>query len=236
MIGAFRYCLSVFCFTLYHALRVIVAGYRGIPDEPGGVYDRIPREWAEDLVRVNRVGVETAGLEFLQLGQSYVFASNHLSWVDIWVLLVAIPVRLRFVAKRGLSYVPFLGPALRTAHHIFIDRQHLSRAMAAYDEAATIVRTGISAVVFVEGTRSRDGRLRVFKKGPFVLAIAAGAPVVPVRISGTFEILPRGSVALKPGTARIAFGNPIPTAGLTYEDREALMLRCRAAIQQLGEG
>ena len=235
MIGAFRYCLSVFCFTLYHALRVIVAGYRGIPDEPGGVYDRIPREWAEDLVRVNRVGVETAGLEFLQLGQSYVFASNHLSWVDIWVLLVAIPVRLRFVAKRGLSFVPFLGPALRTAHHIFIDRQHLSRAMAAYDEAATIVRTGISAVVFVEGTRSRDGRLRVFKKGPFVLAIAAGAPVVPVRISGTFEILPRGSVALKPGTARIAFGNPIPTAGLTYEDREALMLRCRAAIEQLGE-
>lgn len=236
MIGAFRYCLSVFWFTLYHALRVIVAGYRGIPDQPGGIYDRVPREWAEDLVRVNRMGVETVGLEHLQPGQSYVFASNHLSWVDIWVLLVAIPVRLRFVAKRGLSFVPFLGPALRTAHHIFIDRHHISRAMAAYDAAAQIMRTGISAVVFVEGTRSRDGRLRAFKKGPFVLAIAAQVPVVPVRISGTFEILPRSSVALKPGTARIAFGHPIPTAGMTYEDREALMLRCRAAIEELGNG
>ncbi|MFI5211035.1 MAG: lysophospholipid acyltransferase family protein [Gemmatimonadales bacterium] len=235
MIGALRYCLSVFWFTLYHALRVIVAGYRGIPDEPGGVYDRIPRQWAEDLVRVNRVGVEATGLEQLQPGQPYVFASNHLSWVDIWVLLVAIPGRLRFVAKRGLSYVPFLGPALRTAHHIFIDRHRLTRAMAAYDEAATVMRTGISAVVFVEGTRSRDGQLRVFKKGPFVLAIAAGAPVVPVRISGTFEILPRSSVALRPGTARITFGAPIPTAGMTYEDREALMLQCRQAIEDLAE-
>jgi 1-acyl-sn-glycerol-3-phosphate acyltransferase len=235
MIGAVRYCISVFYYTLYHALRVIVAGYRGLPDEPGGVYDRIPREWAEDLVRVNRIEVEAVGLEHLQAGQSYVFASNHLSWVDIWVLLVAIPVRLRFVAKRGLSYVPFLGPALRTAHHIFIDRHHLSRAMAAYDEAAGIMATGISAVVFVEGTRSRDGQLREFKKGPFVLAIRAGAPVVPVRISGTFEILPRSSVALKPGTAHIAFGAPIPAAGLSYDDRDPLMRRCRAAIERLGE-
>jgi len=236
LIGAVRYCLSVFYYTLYHALRVIVAGYRGLPNEPGGIYDRIPREWAEDLVRVNRIGLETTGLEHLQPGQSYVFAANHLSWVDIWVLLVAIPGRVRFVAKRGLSFVPFLGPALRTAHHIFIDRKRLLRAMAAYDEAAAIMATGISAIVFVEGTRSRDGRMLPFKKGPFVLAIAAGAPVVPIRISGTFEILPRSSIALKPGTAHIAFGAPIPVAGLDYEDRAALMLKCRQAIEMLGEG
>jgi 1-acyl-sn-glycerol-3-phosphate acyltransferase len=74
-----------------------------------------------------------------------------------------------------------------------------------------------------------------FKKGPFVLALAAGAPVVPVRISGTFEILPRSSVALKPGTAHVDFGAPIPAAGLTYEDRGPLMRRCREAVQQLGE-
>jgi 1-acyl-sn-glycerol-3-phosphate acyltransferase len=236
MIGALRYCLSVFCFTLYHALRVIVAGYRGVADQPGGIYDRVPREWAEDLVRVNRIEVRTTGLELLVPGQPYVYASNHLSWVDIWVLLVAIPGRMRFVAKRELSFVPFLGKALRTANHIFIDRKNLGRAMAAYDEAATIMRTGISAAVFVEGTRTRDGRLLPFKKGPFVLAIAAGAPVVPVRISGTFEILPAGSVALRPGTAHLAFGVPIPTAGLDYEAREALMLKCRRAIELMGNG
>ena len=97
------------------------------------------------------------------------------------------------------------------------------------------MQSGMSAIVFVEGTRSRDGQLREFKKGAFVLAIAAGVPVIPVRIDGTFEMLPRGSLALKPGRARVRIGTPLTTTGLDYEDRDALVARCREEILKLTE-
>lgn len=235
MIAALRFMVSAVGLTTWYALEVIWAGLRGVPNELGGVYDRVPQEWASELMRINGVEVTVEGLDRIPAGVPCVYAANHLSLVDIWLLVVVLPGRLRFVAKRELSHYPFLGRALRAAGHIFIDRGDLGRALEAYGEAARIMQGGTSAIVFVEGTRSRDGRLREFKKGAFVLAIAAGAPVVPVRIDGTFEMLPGDSVAFRPGRTRVRIGDPISTTGLTYEDRDMLLDQCRSAILQLGD-
>lgn len=233
MIASLRFVVSALGLTTWYALEVIWAGIQGVPNIPGGVYDRIPRRWAEDLMRVNGVTLDTEGLDLIPPGAPCVFAANHLSLVDIWLLLVALPGRLRFVAKRELSYYPFLGWALKAAGHIFIDRGDRARALEAYGEASRVMQGGMSAIVFVEGTRSRDGELREFKKGAFVLAIAAGVPVVPVRIDGTFEMLRRASLDFRPGRTRVRIGQPIETTGLQYEDRDALVARCREEILRL---
>jgi 1-acyl-sn-glycerol-3-phosphate acyltransferase len=234
MIGALRYGLTLLVATVYYGLIVMGAGVFRVRYRPGGVYDAMPYRWASFLIRANRLSVHVEGLDRLEPGRPYVFASNHLSFVDIWALLVTLPGSIRFVAKRGLAWVPIMGNAMRIARHVFIDRRNLASAMAAYDEAARVMRSGISAVVFVEGTRSRDGRLREFKKGGFVLAIAAQAPLVPVCVTGSWAILPRSNLTMRPGPITVRVGQPIPTAHLSYDDRDALSARCRAAILSMG--
>ncbi len=233
MMAWVRFLVSGIGLTTWYSLQVIWAAVNRVPNDPDGVYDRIPRDWARALIEINQIGVAVEGLELMPAATACVFAANHLSLVDILVLLDVLPGRLRFMAKRELSYYPLLGTALRAARHILIDRQDLTRAVEAYREAAEVVQSGMSAVVFVEGTRSRDGRLMEFKKGAFVLAIAAGVPIVPVRIDGTFQMLPAGSLAFRPGQARIRIGPPLSTEGLSYDDRDALVARCRAEIVRL---
>jgi 1-acyl-sn-glycerol-3-phosphate acyltransferase len=213
--------------TLYHGLRIVGGALFGMPDRAGGLYDRAPRDWGRQLLRLTGLEVTVRGLERLREGQPYVFASNHASLVDIWVLLTYLPGRLRFIAKRELYRVPLLGAALRATRTIPIDRQHREAAAQAYESAARDVRSGRSVIVFVEGTRTRTGRLQEFKKGGFVLAITAGVPVVPVYLSGTYATLRKGSIRLRRHPITLTIGEPIPTAGLTYDDRERLLERCR---------
>jgi len=133
-----------------------------------------------------------------------------------------------------MDWIPLMGLAMRAARHIPIRRQVKSAAFAAYHEAAQYIREGMSAVVFPEGTRSRDGKLLPFKRGPFVLAIAAQAPVVPVCCLGAFELLPRAAWSPRPGTVTLRIGAAIPTTGLSYDDRTRLADQARAALLALG--
>jgi 1-acyl-sn-glycerol-3-phosphate acyltransferase len=162
-----------------------------------------------------------------------VYASNHTSMFDIWALSATLPGSTRFVAKQELGRIPLLGTAMQRAGHILIDRFNRARAFEAYDRAAATIHSGISAIVFPEGTRSPTGELQSFKNAPFALAIAAQVPVVPTYVDGTYTILPKGSVRLRPKTIRVLVGDPIPTAGLTVDDREGLRDRVRAAILDL---
>ena len=148
-------------------------------------------------------------------------------------LAAVLPGSLRFVAKKELQRVPLLGRAMRSSGHVFIDRQNRQAAFGAYDEAAAAIRSGISAVVFPEGTRSRTGNLQPFKKGPFVLAIAARVPLVPVYCAGTFTLLPKGHWRIRSHPVALLFGRPIDTTGMAYESREQLMTQTRAAIELL---
>ncbi len=234
MIAALRYVVSMFACTLYHSARVVIAAARGERYEPGGVFDRVPREYGRSLLRINRIPVRAQGLEQLTGVGPCVFVCNHQSWVDILAVLDVLPGSIRFVAKKELGHVPLFGRALTAAGHIQVDRRNLDSAVAAYEDAARAVRGGLSAVVFAEGTRSRDGRLKAFKKGPFVLAIVAQVPVVPVYIAGSYEVLPKGSLRPRPVPITVHCGPPIPTVGLSYDDRDTLAGRAREAMIALG--
>jgi 1-acyl-sn-glycerol-3-phosphate acyltransferase len=153
---------------------------------------------------------------------------------DIWALAAALPGSIRFVAKEELARIPLLGPAMVAAGHVTIDRSNRARAMEAYAHAARTIRAlGVSTVVFPEGTRSRTGELLPFKNAPFGLAIAAQVPLVPVYVHATFRILPKGAWRLRPQPIRLLVGEPIPTTGLTLDDRDALRERARTAMVAL---
>jgi 1-acyl-sn-glycerol-3-phosphate acyltransferase len=177
--------------------------------------------------------VRVLGLEHVPAGTPVIYASNHQSWFDIWALAANLPGQVRFVSKRELARVPVLGPAMRSAGHIFLDRSNRQAAFAAYEEAGATIRSGMSAVVFPEGTRSRTGELQPFKKGPFVFGIAAQVPLVPVYCAGTFDILPKGKIRINTHPITIFVGPPIETAGLIYEDRERLMADAQRAVEAL---
>jgi 1-acyl-sn-glycerol-3-phosphate acyltransferase len=151
-----------------------------------------------------------------------VYVSNHVSWFEIFALATVLP-HYRFVAKKELSAIPVFGRAVKEVAAIFIDRSNRKAAFQSYAEAAEQMKTGVSVAVFPEGTRGRSYELRPFKKGPFVLAIAAQVPVVPVVSWGSREIQGKGDVAIHPGVCELTFLEPIPTAGMTYDDRDRLM-------------
>ena len=234
MIRAIRYLVALGLLTLVHAGTVVVAALLGVKHRSGGVYDRAQRRWGSGLLRWTGITVEVDGRERLDPAVPTVYIANHESFVDIWALLARLPGSIRFVFKKEMNRIPLMGLAMRRMQHIPIDRKNLSAAFAAYDEAAGLIRGGISAVVFAEGTRSRDGRLHTFKKGPFVLAIAAGARVVPILCEHTFEALPKGSLRPRPGPVLLRIGTPIPTAGMTYADRERLSRAAREQLIALG--
>ena len=233
MLRAVSYLTALIVLTFWYGMRTIIAAAFRVPNRTGGVYDRCNRGWARGLLRAAGVTVSTVGMEKVPRDRPVVYASNHQSFFDILAYAATIPGTMRFVSKIELSRVPILGPAMRASGHIFIDRFNRQRALGAYEETAKVVRAGLSAVVFPEGTRSRTGELLPFKKGPFVFAIAAQVPVVPAYCAGTFDILPKGSIRVHPKPVTLCFGEPIETTGMDYEDREALMQRTRAAVERL---
>jgi 1-acyl-sn-glycerol-3-phosphate acyltransferase len=233
MIRTARFYLTLIVSTVIHGVGVIVAALLGVERRPGGVYDWGTTDWARDVLRAAGTPVRVVGLERIPQGGPVVYAANHSSMFDIWALAAALPGSVRFVAKQELARIPLLGRAMITAGHVVIDRPNPRRALEGYQRAAEVIRRGISAVVFPEGTRSRTGELLPFKNAPFGLAIAAQVPIIPVYVHRTFAILPKGGFRVRPQPIEIRVGEPIATTGLTLERRQELRDRVRAAIVQL---
>ncbi len=205
---------------------VVLAAMLGFPDREGSIYDRAPRWWARGLLRAAGVKVEVANPERLRHDQPRIYVATHTSWFDVLALAAVLP-RYKFVGKAELFRIPLFGRAMRAAGMIEIQRDNRKAAFESYRVAAERIRQGASVVVYPEGTRGETYVLRQFKKGPFVLAVAAGVPIVPTILHGTIEALPRGSFNVRPGTIRIHLLDEIETAGLTYEDRDQLSTRVR---------
>ncbi|HLJ16729.1 MAG TPA: lysophospholipid acyltransferase family protein [Bryobacteraceae bacterium] len=191
----------------------------------------VARLWARSLLWAAGLDVEIEGLENIACDSSYVFASNHLSYMDTPVVLTHIPVQFRFLAKKGLFQIPFLGTHLVRAGHIPVPREDARAAVRTLSLAADAIRRlGVSLLVFPEGGRSHTGELGLFKEGAAYLAIKAGVPVVPICVIGTRQVLPFGSGHFHRGPVRLRIGEPISTNGLTLRDRGLLTSKIRAEI------
>jgi len=222
--------------TIWMGLTVILASALRIRNAKW-IYEGIPRLWCKANLRAAGVTLNIHGAENVPRNEARVYVSNHVSWFDVFALASYLP-RYRFIAKKELFKIPLFGAAIRATAAIEIDRGNRKAAFLAYEAAARDVKEGLSVVVYPEGTRGRTYELRPFKKGPFVLAIAAHVPIIPTLIHGTIEIQPKGSARIRPGVIDIYFLDPIPTAGLTYADRDTLMQtvwdRMAQALEQFG--
>lgn len=216
--------------TLLGGLLILAALVR-FPHKPDGIYDKIPRWWSWWMLKAAGVKVRVHGWENVVSGEPHVFAANHVSWFDVPALALVLP-RYKFVAKAELFKVPVFGGGIRAAGMIEIQRDNRKAAFGAYEVAAESIRSGNSVVVFPEGTRGYDYRLRPFKKGPFVLAIAAGVPIVPIILHGTIEVLKRDSFRVHPGTVDVHLLKPVPTTGIDYDHREVLMATVRGRMAE----
>lgn len=214
--------------TLTCANGVLLAALFRVKDRPGGVYDTLQRMWARMIVWAAGVRVVLHGTEYAS-GERQILVGNHVSWFDVLAVAAAVP-RARFVAKREVRRIPLVGPAAAAAGHVYIERENRKAALEQYRAAADRIHGGARVIVFAEGTRGRTYELRPFKKGPFVLAVSAGAPIVPMVVHGAIAVMPKGSFRVRRGTVNVHFLPPIPTAGLTYEDRNELAARTHAAI------
>lgn len=191
--------------------------------------------WAPGVMRINGIRWDVEGGDSIDYAKPHVFVLNHQSIVDICVGFAVIPVDLRFVAKNVLKYVPFLGWYMWATGMIFVDRERSARAIASLKRAGRKIRSGASIIAFPEGTRSRDGRIRPFKKGVFRVALEAGVPIVPVALEGSRHILPAGGFQPRPGRIRVRIGEPIDTSAYSVESRDRLVRDVRDAVIELHE-
>lgn len=188
--------------------------------------------WSRLVCALSSVRVEVEGLEHVRPGACQVLVGNHCSAYDIFTMLIALRRHFyRFVVKRELLYVPVFGLVLLVTGFPMVDRRDSERARLSMDKLRERMRrTSMKALVFPEGTRNRDPGLLPFKKGPFVLALELGAPIVPFVINGSRAVMGGRQSRIHPGTITVTFFPEVPTAGLSYDDRESLLERVRSQI------
>ncbi|MGB8259840.1 MAG: lysophospholipid acyltransferase family protein [Terracidiphilus sp.] len=175
------------------------------------------------------VRFRVTGRERIPRDRACIFMSNHVSNLDPPALISLIPGRTSAFMKRSLMEFPVLGTGFRQGDFIAVDRKGSAReAQEAVAAAGKVLEKGVHITTFVEGTRSPDGRMLPFKKGPFFLAMQTGAPCIPVSVYGTEKILGKGSYKMHPGPAHVTFHEPIDPA--RFATREELMEAVRAAI------
>ena len=180
-------------------------------------------------IRLAGITIQVQGREHVPAQATCIFMSNHVSNLDPTILLPLIPGRASVFLKRSLMKIPILGYGMRLASYIPVDRDgSVKSAQESARKASEVLGQGVHVMTFVEGTRSRDGRLLPFKKGPFFLGMETGAPCVPVSISGTETMMRKGSLRIYPGPARVVFHPAIYPKRV--QDREVLMSAVRQAI------
>lgn len=180
----------------------------------------IARYWARWTLFSANVSVDAVGNDNIPDGPA-VYMSNHVSYFDVLAILGYLMVQFRWTVKKELFYIPVFGYAMKKCSYIMIDRGNHEKALESMRIAAEKIRSGTSIVIFPEGTRSNDGKLQFpFKKGGFRLALDSGAPIVPITVCNSFNVLPKNSLKVTPGKITIKIGKPIDTRG---SDVETLM-------------
>ncbi len=201
-------------------------------DRQGKVIHRFAGFWGKVALFACGVKVKLEGLENLTGEGPYVFMSNHQGSYDIFSLMAHLPFQFKWLAKKEIFSIPFLGWAMMAAGYISIDREGTRETVEAMNKAARKIHDGMSVVIFPEGSRSPDGTIQPFKKGGFSLAVKSKVPIVPVALSGSREIMPRGRLVANSGVIRVRLDTPIETENYSVKDRERLMEKVREAISR----
>ena len=189
--------------------------------------------WAPGMLWLSGADLRVEGAPGALADRPAIYVMNHQSTLDIPAAFAVLPVDLRFIAKHTLRKVPFLGWYMSWTGMVFVDRSNSTQAVGSLTAASERLRGGISLLAYPEGTRSRDGRILPFKKGPFVLALQAGVPIVPIAIEGSMRCMPAHLRPFRPGVVRMAIGAPIDTAGMAMDRRDELVHRTREAVLAL---
>jgi 1-acyl-sn-glycerol-3-phosphate acyltransferase len=217
VLGVMRFLAGVTVSLIFAVLAILSIPFdRGT----GRLFHKVGRAWAIVTLFVTGVRVRVAGLDRLRRDRAYIYVSNHASLFDIPVVFAGIPDDIRVVYKKELERIPVFGWGLKMGAYISIERGHGPRAARSLEEAVRKMRQGASLLLYAEGTRTMDGRLQQFKRGAFNLALRAGVPVVPLTINGTFSILRKHSILIRPGTAHLILGDPIEPNGTTGRGAE----------------
>ena len=201
-------------------------------DRQGRVIHRFAGCWGKVALLACGVKVRVEGLEHVTGEGPYVFMSNHQGSFDIFSLMAHLPFQFKWLAKKEIFSIPILGWAMTAAGYISIDREGTRDTVEAMNKAARKIHDGMSVVIFPEGSRSRDGSIQPFKNGGFSLAIKAKAPVVPMAICGSREVMPPEGLAAASGEIRIRIDPPIATETYSVKDREMLKEKVREAISR----
>ena len=203
--GALRY-VGVVMLSMFFAVLALLS----IPVDSGGrLFHANARNWARTVLGLCGIRVRIRGIEKLALHRHYVYVSNHASAFDIPSIIAAVPDQIRIVYKKELEKIPIFGWGLKWGSYIGIERAGSREAMKSLDRAASMIRDGVSVLLYAEGTRTIDGLLQPFKRGAFALAVRAGVPVVPLTVNGSFSILRKHSIVVRPGDVEIILSDPI---------------------------
>ena len=204
-------------------------------DKKGNAQHRIARFWARVCVRASGSKLRVLGAEHLRKHPAAVYASNHTSYMDTPVIFAALPFQFRILARKVLWPIPFIGWYLNSSRQIPIDTANPRATLSSLGAGVKALRSGMAMFVFPEGGRTSDGELRPFLSGAAYLAIRAQVPLVPIALSGVYELLPIHTHHFYPGELTLKIGEPMETAGMTLRQTDELTARLRAAIENLRE-
>jgi 1-acyl-sn-glycerol-3-phosphate acyltransferase len=200
-------------------------------DRSGAMQHWCARWWCRLVAFSIFARIRVHGIDNIRGDQAYVYMANHSSLIDTPALFAYLPYQFKIMAKKELFYVPFMGWHLWTSGNFPVDRSDGRKTARSLRKVIEGVRGGKSLAVFPEGTRTPDGRLQEFKPGAFKIALRAGVPIVPVTIRGTFKLLPKTTLAPRPGRVDVMIGKPIETRDYNEKQLPELIARVRAAIQ-----
>jgi len=215
-------------YTMFTAIMSVIC----IPWKNGAFIHWIQMSWSRLFFYLNFLPVRVEGYENISPKQSYVFVSNHTSMLDVWLIYGWLPNVFKWMMKKELERVPFIGFGCKAAGHIFVDRSSPRAAMESVKRVEEALQNGVSTVIFPEGTRTFNGELGRFKRGAFQIAFDLNLPLVPISLSGCYEAMNRKAwyVTWHPVTMKI--GKPVSLADFSKDNPQEAMDYIRARIEE----
>lgn len=224
--------IKIFSLIIFTGVISTLALIAGLVDRSHNLYFKLSRIFSNGVLKIAGIKLEISGKENINDKASYIYAANHSSLFDIPAMQAAVPQQTSIVYKKELAKIPLFGWQMLAGPYILIDRKKADSARKSIEQAKKMMsEKGRSVLLFPEGTRSKTGEVQPFKRGAFYLASKAGQPIVPVSLSGTDKILPKGKFRLKKGTIHIHYGEPVETENVTSKkDEMELMEKVRNII------